>query len=148
MVQSQPLPRLVKDLRGRRFGRLVVQEYVDRPQHAGAFWDCACDCGGRVVVAAGRLVSGNTQSCGCLRDDTRRRGWLTNSPGTQVPDGCPPSALITATDAGRELRLSIGQVHQWHARGRIKSVGTTTDGRPLFRVADLMRRLTESSGRP
>lgn len=55
------------DLGGRRFGRLVV---VSRVAGRGKRrWLCQCDCGGARVVLANNLVSGNTQSCDCLRKE-------------------------------------------------------------------------------
>lgn len=57
------------DLVGQRFGRLVVQGRVSRPNRAGAFWLCRCDCGGAPPASIGtsQLLRGSTQSCGCLR---------------------------------------------------------------------------------
>ena len=55
------------DLTGHRFGRLVVIREYGRSKDRQVTWLCRCDCGGEVVVKAGNLCSGNTQSCGCLR---------------------------------------------------------------------------------
>lgn len=56
----------VVEMTGQRFGRLVVlrREYVDSRK---AWWLCKCDCGASHVVEGGRLRSGTTRSCGCLR---------------------------------------------------------------------------------
>ena len=54
------------DLTGRRFGRLVAQWPAGRAI-GSIHWLCLCDCGGLKVVAANKLKSGNTQSCGCLQ---------------------------------------------------------------------------------
>jgi len=39
-------------------------------------WNCACSCGGSVAVVHGSLNSGNTSSCGCLRDERQRKAAL------------------------------------------------------------------------
>ncbi len=62
-----PKPYL-KDLVGKRFGKLVVVEY-DHSNH-GAYWKCDCDCGKKdIVLPSYRLLNGSVKSCGCLRKD-------------------------------------------------------------------------------
>ena len=34
---------------------------------------CECSCGNKFICASGRLISGNTLSCGCLRDENYKR---------------------------------------------------------------------------
>lgn len=54
-----------KDIIGKRFGRLVVQnEYIKIPN--GTKWLCECDCGNKVYVYRGKLTTGHTKSCGCI----------------------------------------------------------------------------------
>lgn len=58
----------LKDLSGRRFGKLLVLENTGKKNNQNAFlWRCKCDCGEEVIVSTGNLQSGHTQSCGCLR---------------------------------------------------------------------------------
>jgi hypothetical protein len=59
------------DLKGQRFGRLVV---LSRAHNHGkrVAWHCQCDCGQTVVVPTLRLRSGATQSCGCRAADASR----------------------------------------------------------------------------
>jgi len=55
----------LKDITGRRFGRLVVKGRADgngRPA-----WQCQCDCEKQCVVVGEDLRRGKTRSCGCLR---------------------------------------------------------------------------------
>lgn len=49
------------DISGRTFGRLTARAYV-----GGGRWSCRCQCGADAVVAARKLRSGHTRSCGCL----------------------------------------------------------------------------------
>lgn len=52
-------------LLGKRFGRLLVTEQASS-NHRGTRWACICDCGVAKTVVAQRLLSGHTNSCGCL----------------------------------------------------------------------------------
>ncbi len=55
-----------KDLTGMRFGRLEVLERLGgNPTE----YRCKCSCGNEVVVRGANLTSGNTHSCGCLRNE-------------------------------------------------------------------------------
>lgn len=56
-----------KNLIGKRFGRLTVIEATNDRQNRAVVWKCKCDCGNEILVPTGKLTSGNTQSCGCLR---------------------------------------------------------------------------------
>lgn len=55
-----------KDLTGLRFNRLVVVSLSHRAKSKHC-WNCQCDCGRRVIVVGGDLVSQNTKSCGCWK---------------------------------------------------------------------------------
>ncbi|MCD7804669.1 MAG: transcriptional regulator [Oscillospiraceae bacterium] len=58
----------VKELVGKRFGRLIVIEYAGKKDGVHR-WRCRCDCGNEVVVSQSHLQSGKTKSCGCMRAD-------------------------------------------------------------------------------
>lgn len=47
-----------------RFGRLTVLKKI-----AVKMWECRCDCGKVKTICSSPLLKGNTQSCGCLRDE-------------------------------------------------------------------------------
>jgi hypothetical protein len=54
----------VKDLTGRRFGRLFVFKFLEiRGRYS--YWVCFCDCGEIAVVRGVSLSEGNTKGCGC-----------------------------------------------------------------------------------
>lgn len=70
------------DMTGQRYGRLVVDHYVGNSK-----WLCRCDCGNETIVSRSHLVKGDTNSCGCLRNENiqnlrfkdlkgMRFGWL------------------------------------------------------------------------
>jgi hypothetical protein len=72
------MPKMI-DLRGKRFGRLVVSDigtYTGKDPR----WVCRCDCGRIVTVSGAKLRSGNTRSCTCLRAElTGERGRTINA---------------------------------------------------------------------
>lgn len=55
------------DLYGQIFGQLTVEEYLGRTPRNHAVWRALCTCGDRVVVKAVDVLSGDTNSCGCLK---------------------------------------------------------------------------------
>jgi len=59
------------NLKGQRFGRLVVLEEVGKNKNRQVFWRCECGCKERkvIIVRGTSLTSGNTKSCGCLRKE-------------------------------------------------------------------------------
>lgn len=69
------------DLTGQRFGRWLVLEragtYISPGDICGSakasLWRCRCDCGNQGIVFSRNLRSGSSQSCGCLRNDKRKR---------------------------------------------------------------------------
>lgn len=64
----------VHDLIGERFGRLEVVALAEPRTACGhTRWICRCDCGESATVNANNLRSGNTRSCGCIRQETSRQ---------------------------------------------------------------------------
>lgn len=63
------------DLTGKKFGRLLVQEFAGSRRTSGGAsmrtWSCVCDCGNNYIVDANALRSGNTTSCGCFDKERR-----------------------------------------------------------------------------
>lgn len=53
------------DRTGQRFGKLTVTARQGANTLKKVMWQCVCDCGGKALVTAGSLVTGNTTSCGC-----------------------------------------------------------------------------------
>lgn len=54
-----------KDLKGKRFGKLVAISLTKKKNRTA--WFCQCDCGGHKIVSTQNLVGGFTKSCGCIR---------------------------------------------------------------------------------
>lgn len=61
------------NLRGQRFGRLIVLKESDgRPIGGRVKWDCLCDCGNMKSILSSSLRKGDTTSCGCFRLEQMR----------------------------------------------------------------------------
>ena len=60
-----------KDLSGERFGRLTAIERAGS-KNGYVLWRTRCDCGNESETPSRLLISGKTQSCGCLRSETTR----------------------------------------------------------------------------
>ena len=86
----------LKDLTGRRFGKLVV---IGRVANRGArtFWGCRCDCGDGHEAWGYHLVKGAVRSCGCMRE----RVVEVNG------------ARYSQSGLARELGVSRQAVNQW-----------------------------------
>ncbi len=52
------------ELKGQRFGKLVVLEEAGEDKHRKTLWLCRCDCGREVIINGSSLKSGNTKNCG------------------------------------------------------------------------------------
>lgn len=63
----------MRNLAGKRFGRLAVVEATDGRLRDQVLWHCVCDCGNELDVPTSSLTRGFTQSCGCLKTDVRTR---------------------------------------------------------------------------
>lgn len=68
-----------RDLSGKRFGRLTAQKRSHRANDGKAVWQCRCDCGLDTEVLTHLLVSGRTQSCGCLSRELSARRMATSN---------------------------------------------------------------------
>ena len=69
------------DITGKRFGKLVVtsmaEDYISPSGHRLSRCNCHCDCGNDCIVNMSSLVTGSTQSCGCIQNS---RGLLKDHP--------------------------------------------------------------------
>lgn len=53
-----------KPIIGNRYGNLVVLSQFKKDDNW--YCECQCDCGNKTIVKRQNLISGNTQSCGCI----------------------------------------------------------------------------------
>ena len=65
------MSKLIEEKPGARYGHWTVLERAQVTKSASgpnpAFWVCKCDCGTEKAVRGGKLRSGDSQSCGCVR---------------------------------------------------------------------------------
>lgn len=55
---------------GAGFGRLTVLSYEGKNKHGHKLWYCQCTCGKTKIIPQTALNSGDSQSCGCLHQET------------------------------------------------------------------------------
>lgn len=65
-------PVRVKDLTGRKFGRLTVLCYSGGTKQQGYQFICGCVCGNLVSVRSTHLLMKHTNSCGCFQKSQAR----------------------------------------------------------------------------
>lgn len=61
------------DIKGMRFGRWEVKDYVSNGK-----WNCVCDCGSERLVTAHSLINGKSTSCGCAQREGARQRFTTH----------------------------------------------------------------------
>jgi hypothetical protein len=71
---------VLKDLTGKRFGRLLVVQRFESDKDNKARWMCLCDCG-QEKVALGANLGKHTNSCGCLHKERARTGSIRRTHG-------------------------------------------------------------------
>lgn len=62
----------IKDLKGKKFGKLTVLEQTDKRQDKCIVWKCKCDCGNIVEVSSKRLINNINMSCGCYQKERQK----------------------------------------------------------------------------
>ena len=60
------------DLIGKRFGKVVVEKYMET-KNGQAYYLCKCDCGNTAVLRGDTLRSGKTSSCGCGYEESKKK---------------------------------------------------------------------------
>lgn len=63
------------DLTGRKFGRWTVVAFAGRRGNiptGQSLWECECECGQKKTVLYSSLMSGRSNSCGCIRKEGLR----------------------------------------------------------------------------
>ena len=71
----------IKDLIGKKFGKLTVLERDLNKKGNGAYWICQCDCGTIKTIRGSNLTASNnpTRSCGCLAKEKAKQKIDTTS---------------------------------------------------------------------
>jgi len=75
----KPVRSNFQDITNKRYGRLLVIDYVDKAYvNKDHWWLCLCDCGNSKKVLGTNLKRGTSFSCGCLRSELLRRSKQTH----------------------------------------------------------------------
>ena len=64
---------MIVDMKGKRFGNLVVVKRLRNDKYGNAMWDCVCDCGNSYTAKGQSLRNGHVKSCGCLQRKTAQK---------------------------------------------------------------------------
>ncbi len=59
----------LKDVTGKRFGKLLAVKFTSGTAASRGYWLCKCDCGTQKKITGGNLRSGRVKSCGCLNSE-------------------------------------------------------------------------------
>lgn len=95
------------ELTGQRFGKLTALRPAENIGKKTA-WLCRCDCGKEIAVITGRLRSGHTTSCGCLKSKDGLA--LTYVDGTCVE-------MLRARTVRRNNTSGVPGVDWWASKG-------------------------------
>lgn len=60
---------------GERYGMLTAIRKYDVTDYGSPRWVFRCDCGTEFVAHVNNVLSGNTRSCGCIRNALARDAW-------------------------------------------------------------------------
>ncbi len=66
-AKREALAKKALDITGQKFGRLTAIRPLPKRVGRSVVWHCRCDCGNEANIPYNSLVTGNTQSCGCMR---------------------------------------------------------------------------------
>jgi hypothetical protein len=94
---TKPIGPKFVDLEGKQFGRWTVIGYAGKSAANMSLWACRCKCGNESPVLAKHLLSGMSQSCGCLRDEllsARQKAKSEERARTRDPFAKPDSPLF------------------------------------------------------
>lgn len=128
------------NLKGRRFGRLVVLEEGDKTKEGLIRWHCLCDCGREKIVSGKDLRKNRTKSCGCFQKDVlsklKSTHNQTDSPTYKSWKGmhrrCYNSNYKRYPDYGGR---GIGVCERWHSfENFLEDMGERPKGKTIDRI--------------
>ena len=147
----------IKDLTGKRFGRLMVLRIDKDNRVAGRLkWICKCDCGTVLSVLGNNLTKGNTTSCGCYQHQRQKECHFKDLTGMrfgrlvakEVYTGetnhkYPGTVWICQCDCGNTTKVETGNLMNGHTkscgclaeeRRRTHGITATVDGKRISRI--------------
>lgn len=67
----------MKDLTGRKYGRLTVIKPLEERRNGSVVWKTKCECGNELDVMSSSIIRGNTKSCGCIQKEYAKKNMST-----------------------------------------------------------------------
>jgi hypothetical protein len=105
-------------MEGETFGRLlVVREDAGRSNGGDVVSLCKCECGNEKLIVRGRILSGVTESCGCMKreasteiiKEAQRKRWSNYEPGESSFNRAYRTYCQNAENRGYAFKLSKEQ---------------------------------------
>ena len=109
----------MKDVTGKKFGRLTVLRRSSKNSTGNYRWWCRCECGRLTRVVGGSLMSGHTVSCGCFK------GWPEGYPDTRNHKGEHNGAAKLKPEQVEKIRELAGTIPQREIGALFDVVQTT-----------------------
>lgn len=106
------------NLKGKRFGKLVVLEETDQRKYGRVVWKCQCDCGNMAYATSTQLISGKRTSCGCNNaaiDITNKRFGKLVAIKPIGKDKYGYTQWLCKCDCGNEITYSISVLQKGNA---------------------------------
>lgn len=130
--ESRPTDRRFINLTGRQFGHLTVIGFFSR-RGAHRLWLCMCRCRRVIVVYAANLAKNHTQSCGCLKAETKANFRH----GGYFAAGLPSPEYVAYTNAKSRCQNPKCHSYKWYGAAGVQ-----------FRFDDFPEFLRELGPRP
>ena len=78
-TNSITLQGRAKNIAGLKFNKLLPIKPIARSSQ-GILWLCKCDCGNTTKLTTGKIISGQTRSCGCLWHGDIMHHYMSKTP--------------------------------------------------------------------
>lgn len=112
----------IKDLKGKKFGKLTVLEQTDKRQDKCIVWKCKCDCGNIVELSSKRLRNNINISCGCYQKERQKYSMNKLQKNQSVEN--TNIDLISKQTANKNSKSHIRGVH--YSKEKRKWIATLT----------------------
>lgn len=109
--------KMIDNLTGKRFGRLVVTGFAGVNCHGQSLWDCQCDCGRTNRVRGNNLKTGEVRSCGCLRKEMMSRNASGYSEGRRVYLRVGDE-MLTMKELSERTGVPYSSITAWRSMGK------------------------------
>ena len=136
-----------KDLTGKTFGKLTVLYEIGFDKRSQTIWHCKCSCGHMCDVSGNQLITGKTQSCGCLKagppsvdltgETFGRLTVLHRSTDKFLPDGTKRAMWTCLCTCGNTIDVYTGDLRTGNTRSCGCLHKDSTSGRNNVNFKDL-----------